>query len=304
MNPESINDWAWRANHLTSVYGKFIVERYYGKAPQYSYFTGCSTGGRQAMKETQMFPEDYDGVISGCPAWWTTHQQIFNLKQTTFQAPEGSPHSIPTELFSIIGDEAIRQCDPQDGLIDSIISDPLGCNFDYLPLLCTANKTESCLSAPQLETLHKIYSDWVETNQSFVYTHALYGSEAMWNESGVYGNGSSENEATQYWYMRHILGLANFTAADLDYDLVLYADRTDPGNSSANNFDLSSFHARGGKLIHYHGHSDAIVPPGIGIYFRDHVAESVASQNIDIDDFYRLFLIPGMEYVPNIHLVN
>ncbi|OOF90624.1 hypothetical protein ASPCADRAFT_10534 [Aspergillus carbonarius ITEM 5010] len=295
-NPESINDWAWRANHLTSVLGKFLVESFYGQKPKYNYFAGCSTGGRQAMKETQKFPLDYDGVIAACPAWWTTHQQLYNLKQTTFQAPKGSAHTIPMEMFAIIGAETIRQCDPQDGLVDNIISDPLGCNFDYLPLLCTETKNTSCLTGPQLETLHKIYDDWVETNQTFVYAHSLYGSEVMWNESGVFGNGSAGNEDTQLWYPRQILGLANFTAQDLDYSLVQYAEQTDPGNSSADDYDLSEFYRHGAKLIQYHGHSDAIVPPGIGLYYRDHLAATVAPQGIDIDDFYRLFLIPGMEH--------
>ncbi|PYH97861.1 tannase and feruloyl esterase [Aspergillus ellipticus CBS 707.79] len=295
-NPESINDWAWRANHLTSVLGKFIVEKFYNQKPKYSYFAGCSTGGRQAMKETQAFPGDYDGVIAACPAYWTTHQQLFNLKQTLFQAPEGSAHTIPTEMFEVISEEATRQCDPQDGLVDNIISDPLGCDFDYTPLLCTTSKNSSCLTGSQLETLHKIYSDWVETNQTFVYAHALYGSEAMWDESGLYGNGSETNIATQLWYPEHILGLTNFTADELDYSLVEYADKTNPGNSNANDYDLAEFYRNGGKLIQYHGHSDAIVPPGIGLWYREHLAAALAPQGIDIDDFYRFFLIPGMEH--------
>ncbi|PWY80797.1 tannase and feruloyl esterase [Aspergillus sclerotioniger CBS 115572] len=298
-NPESISDWAWRANHLTSVLGKFLVESFYGQKPKYNYFAGCSTGGRQAMKETQKFPLDYDGVIAACPAWWTTHQQLFNLKQTTFQAPEGSPHTIPMEIFAVIGEEAIRQCDPQDGLVDNIISDPLGCNFDYLPLLCTETKNTSCLTGPQLETLHHIYNDWVETNQTFVYAHSLYGSEVMWSEGGSFGNGSAGNVETQLWYPRQMLGMANFTAEDLDFSLVEYADQTNPGDSSADNYDLAQFYRHGAKLIHYHGHSDATVPPGIGLYYRDHLAATMAPQGIDVDDFYRLFLIPGMEHCYN-----
>ncbi|KAJ5736942.1 uncharacterized protein N7483_002067 [Penicillium malachiteum] len=295
-NPQSINDWAWRANHLTSVVGKFLVESFYGQKPKYNYFAGCSTGGRQAMKESQAFPMDYDGIISACPAWWTTHQQLWNLWQTTLQAPEGSEHSIPMSMFSVIGEEVIRQCDPQDGLVDGVISDPLGCNVDYLPLLCNGTQNSSCLTGPQLDTLHKIYSDWVEADQTFVYSHVEYGSEFMWNESGNIGNGSVGNEAEQYWYLQEILGISNFTASDLNLKLVEYADKTDPGNSSANDFNLAPFYKSGAKLIHYHGHSDATVPPGIGIYFRDQMAATVAPQGIDIDEFYRFFIIPGMEH--------
>lgn len=79
--------------------------------------------------------------------------------------------------------------------------------------------------------------------------------------------------------------------------LMEYADKTDSGSFSADNFDLASFYKSGAKLLHYHGHSDAIVPPGIGIFFREKIAETVEKQSINIDDFYRLFLIPGMQQV-------
>lgn len=160
LNPESQNDWGWRANHLTAVNGKYLTESFYGTPISYSYMTGCSTGGRQTLKAVEMFPEDFDGAVAACAAWWTAHQQLFNLKQTTFQYPAGSNHTIPTDLFEIIGAEAIRQCDPQDGLMDGLISDPIGCNFDYTPLLCVeGHNNGSCLTGEQIVTLHKIYSD-------------------------------------------------------------------------------------------------------------------------------------------------
>ncbi|ETS78847.1 hypothetical protein PFICI_08700 [Pestalotiopsis fici W106-1] len=262
LNPESLNDWGWRANHLGTVYGKLLTEQFYDTSIAYSYMAGCSTGGRQSFKEAQMFPEDFDGIISACPAYWTTHQQFFNLKQTTFQYPSGSNHTIPTELFDLIGQEAIRQCDPQDGLVDGLISDPLGCNFDYHSLLCIgSSNTSSCLTGPQLDTLHKFYSDWKEDNDTFIYPHSLYGSEAMWNQSGIFGNGSISNIGSQYWYPQHILGLTNFTFENLTLDLIQWAEEVDPGQDQASDWDLSPFYERGGKLLHYHGHSDAIVPP-------------------------------------------
>ncbi|KAM0123375.1 hypothetical protein ACHAP3_011178 [Botrytis cinerea] len=294
-NPESINDWAWRANHEMTVVGKMLTEKWYGSAPLYSYYAGCSTGGRQSLKELEMFPEDYDGVAAGCPAWWTTHNQLWNLKQTLYQSPANSSHTIPTSMFSVIGDEVLRQCDPQDGLTDSIISDPLGCNFNPLTLVCTANKTTSCLTSPQLDTLLSIYNDWVDVNQTYVFSHVLYGSEETW-AGGNIGDGSESNSANQLWYMQNILGLANFTAADLSYETVQYADATNPGNSSANNFDLSPFYNRGGKLLHYHGLADGTVAPGASVYFHDHVTRTLAPMSIEVDDFYRFFLVPGLEH--------
>ncbi|KAF7910258.1 hypothetical protein EAE99_011305 [Botrytis elliptica] len=241
--------------------------------------TDSDMRGRQSLKELEMFPEDYDGVAASCPAWWTTHNQLWNLKQTLYQSPANSSHSIPTSMFSVIGEEVLRQCDPQDGLTDSIISDPLGCNLNRLTLVCTANKTTFCLTSPQLDTL----------------LHVLYGSEETW-ASGNIGDGSASNSANQLWYMQNILGLTNFTAADLSYETVEYADATDPGNSSANNFDLSPFYNRGGKLLHYHGLADGTVAPGASVYFHDHVTRTLAPMGIEVDNLYRFFLVPGLEH--------
>lgn len=301
MNPEWVTgedaliDWGYRALHESTVLGKALVKAWYGSASQYNYLTGCSTGGRQAFKNVQTYPADYDGVIAGAPAWWTTHQQLWNLKYTTYNAPQNSSHSIPESLFNTISDEVLKQCDPQDGLVDSVISDPAGCNFDPLPLLCSKNSTTNCLTPQQLPTLYKIYNDWVDVNQTFVYSHLFYGSEASWAEQ--IGDGSLTTIESEYWYITNLLGQENFTYQDLDYNTVLLAEKLNPGNATADNFDISPFYENGGKLIHWHGLSDAAVPPGASVYLHDHIEAAMLSKNIEVDEFYRTFFIPGLEYV-------
>jgi feruloyl esterase len=78
--PESIIDWGYHALHEFVVLGKEVTEAYYNCQIQYSYYSGCSTGGRQGLKEVQMFPEDFDGVLTGAPAWWTSHLQTWSLE--------------------------------------------------------------------------------------------------------------------------------------------------------------------------------------------------------------------------------
>lgn len=200
VTPNGLIDYGWRAAHETTVLGKALVKAWYGNESLYNYFTGCSVGGRHALKQIEMFPEDYDGVMAGSPAWWTTHQQLWNLKQATYQAPAGSDYTISTAQFTAIADEVLKQCDPQDGNTDLVISDPYGCNFNPLTLTCGAKGVNSstCLTQPQLETLYKIYNDWVDVNQTFVYPHVLYGSEAMWAQQ--IGIGSEQSLEAQYWY--------------------------------------------------------------------------------------------------------
>lgn len=293
-NPESITDYGWRGVHDATVLAKALVADWYGSASEYNYFTGCSIGGRQGMKELQMFPEDYDGVTAGAPAWYATHLQLWNVKVGTYQMPENSTHTIPTAMFDVIAAEVLKQCDGQDGLVDTVISDPLGCHFDANTLACgAANATTDCLTAPQMDTLFKFYNDWVETNQTFVFNHLLLGSENGFEEK--FGDGTDAVASGQAWFVTNLMQLKDFVPEDLTYDTVLLADAEDPGNQTAGEYDIAPFFARGGKFLHWHGLSDGTVSPGSSIYYYDHVVRELAPQGIDVDDFYRLFLVPGLE---------
>lgn len=286
-NPEAVKDWAWRAMHLSVVAAKCVVEAYYGKDIKYSYYNGCSTGGRQGLKEIQAFPDDFDGAVIGAPAWWTVHLQLWNIQTTLYNYPDNATGYIPSELFSVIAAESLKQCDPQDGLIDHIISDPRGCNLRIETLLCGEGNTTNCLTSAQLNTLHHYYNDWVIGNQEFVFPHFEIGSESLW------GGGSSPDLD----YVRYFLGLGtNFTADDWDPQyLVPLSEAVNPGNATAGDFDLSPFYNKDGKIIHYHGLSDNSIATGSSVYYYEHVRRTLKPKGIDLDDFYRMFLIPGME---------
>lgn len=123
-SPEVINDFAFRAVHTEALVGKALVKAYYGKPQKKSYFLGCSTGGRQGLKEAEMFPEDFDGILGGAPV------QDFNhllgwlaLLSIDGGAPEGSANArfIDAETWPIISAEIMRQCDGLDGVIDQTI---------------------------------------------------------------------------------------------------------------------------------------------------------------------------------------
>lgn len=101
-----------------------VVKEWYGQKSEYHYYSGCSVGGRQGLRALELFSEHYDGVSAGALAWWTTHNQLFALKVLLWNFPEGAEHTIPESMFNVIGDEVLKQCDLQDGLVDTIISDP------------------------------------------------------------------------------------------------------------------------------------------------------------------------------------
>ncbi|KAF2088005.1 putative ferulic acid Esterase/Feruloyl esterase [Saccharata proteae CBS 121410] len=294
-NNERLIDWGYRAMHGSIVLAKGVAKEYYSSDLAYSYYLGCSTGGRQGLKEVEMYPEDFDGVVAGAPAWWTTHLQLSNLKTYLYNYPANASYHIPERLFNVTGDEVLRQCDPQDGVVDNIISDSRSCVFDSSTLLCGApgRNSTNCLTPAQITTLDKIYNDWVETNQTMVFPQYQLGSEASW--AITMGDGSRSTIENSAGYVRHFLGLGDdWDPTSLSYDTVQLSDAMNPGNATANDFNIAPFQARGGKLLQYHGMADGAIATGSSVMYRENVERTLIPQGVDLDSFYRFFLVPGM----------
>lgn len=297
-NEERLVDWGYRAMHGSTVLGKSLTAAYYGQNISYNYYSGCSTGGRQGLRDIQLYPEDFDGVVAGSPAWWTSHLQTWTVKLGSYNLPNTSAHYIPPSLFPAIGAEVLAQCDGSDGLLDKIISDPRKCDFYPEALLCSANITNQtaagCLTSPQLSTLYNIYNDYVDVNQTFVFPHLALGSEAQWP---VLLNGATNQpNALGTQYVQDFLQKGpEWAWQDFSYSIVQEADRVDPGNATADDFDLSPFMQRGGKLLHYHGWADALISTGSSEYFYKHVLRTLVPKGYELDSWYRFFLVPGMQ---------
>ncbi|KAF2718163.1 putative ferulic acid Esterase/Feruloyl esterase [Polychaeton citri CBS 116435] len=298
--PQMKIDFGYRAVHGSARLARSLIQHWYGQAPNFSYYSGCSTGGRQGLIEAQMFPEDFDGILVGAAAWWTSHLHPWTLKLGLLNLPTTAPHHIPVNLFATIEAEVNKQCDPQDGVVDGIISDPLGCVFNAAALLCKDNLQQQgkkndtwCLSKAQLQTLSKIYSPYYETNSTFVFPGLLLGSEALWH----YFLGESEPTSLGTQYIQDmVLDKPGWNFYDFNFSVVELAEKLDPGNCTADNYDLSPFQKRGGKLLMYHGLADGQVPVTSSTYFHKKVQEALVPKSINVNHFFRLFLIPGMQH--------
>lgn len=247
--------------------------------------------GRQGLKEVQMYPDSFDGISVGAPAWWTVRLAAITLQQGLYNRPDNSSGHIDASLFPAVVAEMEKQCDPQDGLVDGIVSDPFGCNFDFEALLCTpASNASACVTPAQLATLNKFYNAWVDANQTLVFPGAALGTDptfAMGPSLSSLGYG-----LFQWWvYNNTEWDYTKFTFND-----VLFADAINPGGATADNFDLSPFQDRGGKIIKYHGLADALIPTSSSIHFYKQVAQTLVPKGVSLDDFYRFFLIPGMNH--------
>jgi Tannase and feruloyl esterase len=306
-HPEKLIDFGWRAVHQTSVQAKAVIRAFYGRDPDYNYFFGCSDGGREALSEAQRFPEDFSGIIAGAPAYdWSHHFAGFIWNEQALLAEPGS--AIPPAKAAVIQKAAVAACDSLDGVSDGLVEDPRACRFDPAVLTCQGADGPDCLTAPQVTALRKIYAGPKNprTGKQIYpgYSPGAEGARGSW--TGWILNTPPES-AIQFAFGNSYFGHAVFEDRDwdyrsLDYDSdVEFADHKAGVVISSNNPDLRSFRAHGGKLIQYHGWGDAAIAPLSSIEYYEKVtaflakypdARSDASR--PVQDFYRLFMVPGM----------
>jgi feruloyl esterase len=182
--PERWIDWGYRATHEMTLVAKQVVRAYYARDAQHAYFVGCSTGGEQALMESQRYPDDYDGIVGGAPAHNRTGVHVSIL--WNFAVNERTPASyLPAAARSMLSQAVVNACDALDGVNDGVIADPTNCHFDPASLQCkSATQSENqeiCLTPPQVATAKQLYIGPVNprTGQS-LYPGLPQGSEFAW----------------------------------------------------------------------------------------------------------------------------
>ena len=128
-HPEKLTDFGWRAPHEMTVISKAIIAAYYDVAPRYSYFNGCSAGGRQAMKEAQRFPDDFDGIIAGAPGLDWTGRAAQAMRVAKVLETSESARLLEAQR-QLLHEAVVTACDALDGVKDGLIDNPQRCKFD------------------------------------------------------------------------------------------------------------------------------------------------------------------------------
>lgn len=311
-HPEKIIDFGYRALKETTDKAKTLIATFTGQSPHRSYFNGCSDGGREALMEAQRFPDDFDGIIVGAPANAWTH--LFAGFIWNEQALLNNPASwIPPSLVPVLTKAALAQCSKQDPGVngDLFLTTPNTCNFDPASVQCKAGQDPStCLTAAQVNAAIKIYggpSNPVTGEAIFPgYEPGTESNPANWplwitgpapvpgtSVQAFFGNGFYSNFVFQdpSWDFRTFNFTTDLALADNGVGQVI--NSIDP--------DLSKFRDRGGKMIHYHGWADSAIAPTNSIDYykqvRDAVSDNRGNGNYkEIEDFYRLFMAPGMAH--------
>ncbi len=285
-------DFAYAANAQVAGIAKQIVAQYYGKPAAYSYFTGCSTGGREGMVLSQRYPTVFNGIISGDPAMRTGLSNLaigrwipIAFNQIAPKDASGKPmvqQAISDNDRKLIADRLLKRCDAKDGIADGLISDPLGCDFDPATLACKADASDACVAPEKIAAIKRAMDGPKTESGTQVYPGFLY-------DTGI----------TSTAGLRGLLapgpGIFGPATTDMSMDVAkeALAGVQPLVDSTATN--LTTFSANGGKLIFFHGDSDPWFSPlDTFNYYKDMAGANGGLEAVA--KWSQFYFVPGMNH--------
>lgn len=312
-------DFAYRAPNLVARLAQDVVEAYYGDEPAYSYWNGCSTGGRQGMMEAQRYPTDFDGYLIGAPVYPYTWSQISApaFAGRLFKSdPAGEAPLISAEQIRGFGAATLAKCDAIDGLVDGLVDDPRACVFDPavdLPRCEGAAAPDgSCATPAQVEALQKIYAGATDSQGNEVVPGLLPGVEGVKGSWDLFVTKPADSKKPP---LAHVIVHDSFNwlmfdddrpdfnyVTDFDFDVHPQEMVRFKGKIyNADDPDLDDMAKLGGKMLMYHGWADAGINPLFSIRYRAAVIDRLKAKGVPdpeaaAADRLRLYMVPGMTH--------
>jgi feruloyl esterase len=291
-NPKAarkVVDFGYLAVHETALLAKKALRAYYGSDPTYSYWVGCSTGGREGLMEAQRYPEDFDGYVIGAPVLFLTGLQSKSIWNYQIAGPGAGPAAIKAEKLPIISKAFYQKCDALDGLKDGLVENPLKCDFDPardLPKCTGDTDAPTCFTGAQIAALKKVYQGPRDAAGKQLFPGMPPG-----------GDGAA---TTGFQLADSFMKFMAFDPAPgPDWDFHTFnIERDLPAMSAVSAAidaripDLTAVKMRGGKIVHYHGWADPGVSPKMSIDYYQAAVKTMGKK--ETDEFYRFFPVPGM----------
>ncbi|HWD07356.1 MAG TPA: tannase/feruloyl esterase family alpha/beta hydrolase [Amycolatopsis sp.] len=296
LNKPLIEDFASTGIHDMTVAGKAVTQLFYPNKLQYSYFDGCSTGGREALMEAQRYPADYNGIVSGSPAInWPSWVPAAIWPALVM---ERMHDALPTCKENAFTDAVIKACDAKDGVTDGIIGDPASCHWNAAELVGVHTPCGTITPTDAI-VMNKIWQGPEGTAGLPLWYGLARGASPSMIAGTTTTNGVTTAEPFGLpvgwlgtWLQRNpnwdwrTLTFAQFdklfAQSNLEFSSTIATD--DP--------DLSAFKRDGGKILIWHGLADQLIPPqGTVDYYRD--VQQAMGGRAGTESFARLFLAPG-----------
>lgn len=308
LNDQQRADFAYRAQHVVSKTAKKLIAKYYGQAPTFSYFNGCSDGGREALMEAERFPEDFDGIIAGAPAMnFLVQNTFYHAWQGLSNTNKRGEYILMSKKLPAIHQGVLDACDEDDGVKDGLVSQPALCKFDPNDILCDDPEEGSidnitCLTTHEAQVVQKLYAGPQDpiTGANLTAGQPEYGSELEWE--GVY---VPESQESTLMYMNIVPPLLKYLAfdparpdmevTDLEFTEATLTDLR-PRHPLYDSVmaDLSAFQRCGGKLIMWHGMADPHISPSNTLTLHKKML-SLMGKDV-VESFERLYLLPGVAH--------
>ena len=299
-NPQAKVDFAWRGVNETVRVGKVLTKAYYKKDIRYSYYNGCSNGGRQGLMEASKFPNDFDGVLSTAPAQnikglMAFFQNILAADKSRVGQPILDPAKVP-----LIREAVAKACGDKRGLVN----DPKQCNFKPETLACHGKDTKNCLTQDEIAVVRRWHAPPQTKSGTILLEGGVpYGSEGNWILPDASGKlallphlKAGAEAAIRYIYTEPALG-DTYPTEGFDFDadgakIERWAQMMTPSA------DLSAFRDHKGKLMIVQGWADQMVPPEATIAYYERIEGALGGQSAQ--DTARLFMVPGMGHCGNV----
>jgi feruloyl esterase len=304
-------DYAYNALDKTTVIAKALIAKFYGRKPDYSYFVGCSNGGRNGMMAAQRFPTYFDGIVSGDPTFrlaWTNVDQVWNEVVLARAAPkdaDGRPivsKALSESDLKLVSNAVLKACDAKDGLKDGMINDFKACKFDPVVLQCKGAKTDSCLLPKQVTALKELMggphdSKGHQLYAPFPYDTGIGGPAFRGMHFGHSETGKLDAadatlgfDSTRYYAMTPPDPTFDPMKFDFDHDTKRILETSKINDADSTYLVTFASHA---KLILYHGLSDQGLSPLDTAAWYDKLKASTGGTT---QDWARLFMVPGMTH--------
>ncbi|KAF9873395.1 feruloyl esterase b precursor [Colletotrichum karsti] len=305
VNWPALNDFASVALDEAAKLGKAATQLYYGKDPTYSYWNGCSTGGRQGHMMAQRFPEHFDGILASASAFnWQKFQTASLYPAFLAEHLDVVP---PACVLNAFTNAAIEACDELDGVQDKIISLPGSCKFNATSLVgqtvaCTNPNATVTISEKMAEFVHGFWEGprsgdgnffWYGFNQDAPLT-GVFNPTCTTVDNCTYAPFS----ATDDWFGVFLeknstwsISTSGITQERFDQ---LHRISVDEYTSSigTDNVDLTNFKKRGTKMLTWHGMQDPLIPYNGTVDYYDRVK----AWDPNVEDYYRFFPAPGVSH--------
>jgi feruloyl esterase len=305
-DPQKRIDWAYQYNHITAEAAKALIKAFYGQAPRFSYFVGCSGGGREALIVVQRYPEDYDGVSAGAPsAVLNVHNAgYFHSWEAHVNHRADGSIILGSDKLGLLHDAALAHCSTVSAAVDGILQMPAACRFDPAWVRCPAGApdTTKCLTAEEATVAQRLYqgaSD--DAGHHFELGGFPLGSEKYWPLSTPGRLGDPHLPGGD---LKYLLPLADSQVSVQTLDTAFqftqeWYDKVLPLAPLYNgaNTNLRPFQRHGSKLILWHGAADLMVQPTSSIAYYRGVQKELGEKVTD--GFMRFFLLPGVGHCGN-----